>query len=229
MKFESTSRGFARCARVLRPNFLSEAEQIDLIQMTETGMHGQAHDNGKTAFAPMAHSSVRYLGSRDRDHFASLTARVKAQLEIEFGVAQLYSAGALLMRIYAREQIPASLLDRDPLHEYWATHSDMAAQPSYDYTALVYLNSHCHEHDGLGGDPSVCVYDRASARQPHFAGGEFVWNDGAVDHIVEPRGGQLIMFTGGTENMHQVRYVTRGTRYAIGMWYTCDELRMYQG
>ena len=41
--------------------------------------------------------------------------------------------------------------------------------------------------------------------------------------MVEPRGGRLLTFTGGLENLHGVRKVTAGTRYVIGMWFTCHE------
>ena len=41
--------------------------------------------------------------------------------------------------------------------------------------------------------------------------------------MIEPRGGRLLTFTGGLENLHGVRRVTAGTRYVIGMWFTCHE------
>ena len=104
------SRGTVRCARVQRREFVSEAEQVDLILMADSAMLGQAHDAGKTSFAPFARSSMRYLGSGLRENFSRLHTRVQTQLQADFGVPRLYPAGALLMRIFAHEQIPPDLI-----------------------------------------------------------------------------------------------------------------------
>ena len=90
--------------------------------------------------------------------------------------------------------------------------------PCATTAALLYLNSYCK-----GG---LCNYTRS--RQPHFGGGEFVWNDEKNNQKIEPTAGQLIMFTGGRENLHQVRKVSHGVRYVIGMWFTCHAELQYR-
>lgn len=39
---------------------------------------------------------------------------------------------------------------------------------------------------------------------------------------MEPRKGRVAMFTSGAENPHFVERVTKGTRYAITVSFTCD-------
>lgn len=41
--------------------------------------------------------------------------------------------------------------------------------------------------------------------------------------MVSPSCGKLLGFSSGGENLHGVRAVKRGSRCAIGMWFTFDE------
>ena len=95
-------------------------------------------------------------------------------------------------------------MDRN--HIYWNAHVDKANIPTYDYSALLYLNTH-------GAD---------------FAGGELAFLDDDADRIVEPRAGRLVTFTSGPENLHRVRRVSRGRRYVLAMWFTCSGRHKYR-
>ena len=86
----------------------------------------------------------------------------------------------------------------DPGHIYWNPHVDKANIPTYDYSALLYLNT----------------------RGLDFEGGDFAFLDDDADRVVEPRAGRLLYFTSGPENLHQVREVRKGTRYVLAMWFT---------
>ena len=110
-------------------------------------------------------------------------------------------------------------MDVEPGHRYWNAHVDKANRASYDYSALLYLNSHCSAGDG------GCDY--GDTEQPDFEGGLFSWLDEEADLTVQPRGGRLLTFSGGLENPHSLTKVARGTRYVIGMWFTCHEELMY--
>lgn len=57
-----------------------------------------------------------------------------------------------------------------------------------------------------------------------FEGGKFVFIDGKVNSTIEPRKGRVSMFTSGAENEHFVEKVTKGTRYAITISFTCDKV-----
>jgi len=81
----------------------------------------------------------------------------------DFGLGEIYDSGALLTRL--KGDPPRDEWDMDPNHVYWNPHVDKANIPTYDYSALLYLNT-------LGDD---------------FEGGEFAFLDDDADRIVQPR------------------------------------------
>ena len=70
--------------------------------------------------------------------------RVREQIAIDFRVPRLYSAGMLLTRIWADDLIPDDGMDVEPGHAYANPHVDKANRASYDYSALLYLNTQVH-------------------------------------------------------------------------------------
>jgi len=89
--------------------------------------------------------------------------------------------------------------------EYWHVHVDKVTYESFHYTSLLYLSDHGVE----------------------FEGGRLVFLDGPLDKptnnvTLEPRKGRVAMFTSGAENVHYVERVSKGTRYAITVSFTCD-------
>jgi predicted 2-oxoglutarate/Fe(II)-dependent dioxygenase YbiX len=85
---------------------------------------------------------------------------------------------------------------------YWHAHVDKCSILSYDISAVLYLNT-----SGEGT----------------FEGGAFAFLDADADRLVEPRAGRLLGFTSGVENVHQVRRVACGARYAVAMWFTLSK------
>ncbi|XP_044257307.1 prolyl 3-hydroxylase 1-like [Tribolium madens] len=76
--------------------------------------------------------------------------------------------------------------------------------PSYthrDYSAIIYLND-------------------------DFEGGEFVFSADAkgekIQSVINPRCGKMVAFSSGSENLHGVRAVKKGSRCAIAIWFTFD-------
>ncbi|KAJ1495605.1 2OG-Fe(II) oxygenase superfamily-domain-containing protein [Baffinella frigidus] len=134
----------------------------------------------------------------------------------DYGLEFLYNSGALLTRLIGDP--PQDQWDMDSTHVYWNAHVDKAPPtpkltkldianiPTYDYSALLYLNS-------LGED---------------FTGGGFEFIDDDANRVVEPRAGRLVTFTSGPENLHRVRKVASGTRYVLAMWFTCSEAHQYE-
>ena len=98
-----------------------------------------------------------------------MVRRVKATIESHFGLSEIYPAGALFTRIWADELVPEDGMDVDPGHRYWNPHVDKANRASYDYSALLYLNSHCAQEEG-----ATCRYDSTSF--PDFNGGEGLYS-----------------------------------------------------
>ncbi|XP_044752189.1 prolyl 3-hydroxylase 1-like [Coccinella septempunctata] len=76
--------------------------------------------------------------------------------------------------------------------------------PSYtwrDFSAIIYLND-------------------------DFLGGEFFFssnmNPDSIQSSVHPRCGKMVAFSSGGENLHGVKAVQKGTRCAIGLWFTLN-------
>mmetsp|Transcript_655 Transcript_655/g.1080 ORF Transcript_655/g.1080 Transcript_655/m.1080 type:complete len:272 (+) Transcript_655:615-1430(+) len=191
-----------RCMRRVVDGFGTAEEMRDMVTATEKAMENLFHQGGSTSLAPA--SSLERLGTKGALLFQLLLAKVKLQLVNDFGLSVIYDSGALLTRLKA--DAPVDEWDMEPGHVYWNPHVDKANIPTYDYSALLYLNSH-------GSD---------------FEGGEFSFIDNDADRIVQPRPGRLLFFTSGPENLHQVREVTKGTRYVLAMWFTCSKDHQYK-
>ena len=131
------------CARVLRDGFLDVGEQEALIATFERAMRNLFHQGGQTSFAPDAASAARQMGASGHALFRDVLRRVQATIAADFGLPALYSAGSLLTRIWADDQIPDDGMNIEPGHKYWNAHVDKANRASYDYSALLYLNAHC--------------------------------------------------------------------------------------
>ncbi|XP_042864030.1 2-oxoglutarate and iron-dependent oxygenase domain-containing protein 3-like [Penaeus japonicus] len=84
--------------------------------------------------------------------------------------------------------------------EYWHPHVDKETYESFHYTSLLYLTDYNYD----------------------FEGGRFIFIDKDSNKTVEPRSGRVSAFTSGSENLHHVERVTKGTRYAVTVSFTCD-------
>ena len=115
----------------------------------------------------------------------------------------MYDSGALLT---AKADFDDDIFEVNHTHVYWNAHVDKANIASYDYSALLYLNT---QGDG-------------------FTNGDFAFIDDDDDKTVAPIAGRLLMFTSGLENLHQVREVTKGARYVLAMWFTCSSAHQYR-
>jgi predicted 2-oxoglutarate/Fe(II)-dependent dioxygenase YbiX len=49
-----------------------------------------------------------------------------------------------------------------------------------------------------------------------------------VELIVEPRAGRAVIFTSGPENNHRVERVTKGERFVLSFWFTCDPQKQFE-
>ena len=170
-----------------------------LIELMERGMRRLYHQGAQTSFAPDAGDSLARLGEGAVGLYKEVVSRVKQTIIAGFNLTDLYSAGTLFTRIWADDLVPADGMDVDPGHHYWNPHVDKANRASYDYSALLYLNSHCETTDeaarrAASGEGSVCdalepphgigTCDYASTVQPHFGGGVFAWLDAEEDAVV---------------------------------------------
>jgi len=196
-----------KTTRIAMDGMASEHHCDVLKASADAAMVGAPERNGHSNVAVGAVGSITAAQRREgnscmldcRGDVVSRLLIYKTRLQImeHYDLPELYESGSVITRIACPTGVRSS---RDKLH-YACLHVDKANIASYDYSALIYLSDY-------GSD---------------FDGGKFAFCDnGRVDHIVEPRKGRLVAFTSGPENLHQVRNVTRGTRYVLAMWFTCS-------
>eukprot|EP00930_Biecheleria_cincta_P044805 TRINITY_DN30857_c0_g1_i1.p1 TRINITY_DN30857_c0_g1~~TRINITY_DN30857_c0_g1_i1.p1 ORF type:complete len:419 (+),score=75.92 TRINITY_DN30857_c0_g1_i1:167-1423(+) len=192
--------------RCVRDSFVDDATCRDVCGYCIRGMHCMFRRGGQTSLAVSSHLARR-ITADGADLVLDLVERVRLQIIQDFGLgwhAQgqdepiLYHSGALLTRIQAEWSHDMWEITGEEEHVYWNAHVDKANVASYDYAALLYLNT----------------------QGQHFDGGDFAFIDNTEDCIVAPRRGRLLAFTAGPENLHQVRRVTSGVRFVLAMWFT---------
>ena len=131
-------------------------------------------------------------------------ARIRDAVRTHFDEDRpLFLSGALLTRLQPPPQRSAAQRQSGGggTYEYSIAHVDRANVASYDYSAVLYLNS-------KGGG---------------FEGGDFRFVDATNDEVLEPRAGRCVLFPSGFENLHRVCAVSKGTRYALAAWLTLTE------
>ncbi len=121
----------------------------------------------------------------------------------------------MCMYKYVMYRLDASVAwePQSPHDEYWHVHADMNNTAHYHYSGLLYMSNY-------GTD---------------FKGGRLVFtrpddelNLNAIEEIVEPKKGRIVLFTSGAENPHYVERVTSGQRHVLAFWFTCDPSRHFQ-
>ena len=193
-----------RCRRIVRDGVAAADEARTVATATERAMVGLFHQGGSTSLVPDSQAASR-LGKVGYALTSELRERVRREISAAFGLrAKLYDSGALLTRLKA--DFDDDIFEVNHTHVYWNAHVDKANIASYDYSALLYLNT---QGDG-------------------FTGGDFAFIDDDDDKTVAPIAGRLLMFTSGLENLHQVREVTKGARYVLAMWFTCSSAHQYR-
>lgn len=86
----------------------------------------------------------------------------------------------------------------------------------YHFSGLLYMSS--HEQDFEGG--RLLFYPPGTDMNTA--------QDKDATHIVEPVTGRVAIFSSGAENPHRVERVTRGQRFVLAFWFTCDPAKEFQ-
>lgn len=205
-------------------DFLSPEEVDTLLKMMEKGMAASPLTGGptildiNTGFMKDSQGLVNiYSGPRQQETvkfspeeykiYSILFDRIKAKVMKLNELDNLwFTAPTFVARLVGNpDWSPAMIHD-----EYWHPHVDKDNTEHYDYSGLVYLSTY-------GKD---------------FTGGEFMFMDKGekgeyVNTTVLPRKGRFITFSSGKENLHRVMPVLSGVRYALSMWFTCDQSREF--
>jgi len=196
--------------RCVVDDFATPDECRDVCGHCVRGMHCMFRRCGQTSLAVSRELLTRRMGDAGAQAICGLVERVRRQIIKDFGLTEreeqegrpvLFESGALLTRLQAEWARDMWEITGEEDYAYWNVHVDKANVASYDYAALLYLNT----------------------QGEHFSGGDFAFVDAEEDQLVAPRRGRLLTFTAGPENLHQVRRVTKGTRFVLAMWYTLSE------
>lgn len=236
-----TAGGTHGCGRYIQDGLFSEEEVDALKAMVRAGMARSRVEAGPTIldlntgfmrdrvlqniYRPQRLDGVVLPAVNYTDAqfqlYGSVYERIHARLRAVFGLATLhFTAPTFVTRIRgAPDWQPASAHD-----EYFHTHSDKANTDHYDYSGLVYLSTG-GGRDFTGGDFHFSrPADDAAAVPPPPDADDAAW---VPEHTVQPRAGRLLLFTSGTENMHNLDLVTGGERFVFSMWFSCHPGRRF--
>ncbi len=110
-----------------------------------------------------------------------------------------------------------------------------------DYSAILYLNDPCDNHSAnpsRSGEDSKPASHKDNYHHNGFSGGDLVFevpsslNNQVTNKEerarktvkrVRPKAGRLVCFPSSSDYVHAVERVTKGSRYAVTMWFTKDQ------
>lgn len=204
-----------KCGRAIMDNVVTLDEATKLVKLAKKGMKYGKSSGGPTIL-DLHTGALTYeekfvniykiaeklgkgglFAKEDFEVYSKVKNKVHDAISKEFNVekSKLYlTKPTFFSRMKAK---PAKTIH----DEYWHKHVDKKTYGSFYYTSLVYLTD-------FG---------------KNFTGGRFIFADKDGNHTVEPRTGRLSFFTSGSENVHYVEKVTKGTRFAITISFTCDK------
>lgn len=131
---------------------------------------------------------------------------------------ELFNAPQLLPEMTFFSHINSSKSAHNMHDEYWHPHIDTEQYGTFAVTTILYLNAQGADYDGGGfrfADNAAAANEAVGAS----ASADARWS------VVEPAAGRAVAFTSGKENVHRVEPVTRGTRLALTMAFTCNEAK----
>ena len=201
------------CARAVYDGFITHS-QVDVLSEAAADVLRQNRDesSSKGAYVTLAlhtfhdDASLReMLGDAATEVLQDATLRIQDMFENSFSPGfRPALSGALITELRADEVD----LDAPNVHDqYSAFHVDRANLASYDYSALLYLDTQGEGFDGSDLEFVDLTQDE----------------DVMSRTVVKPSAGRLVLFTGGHENLHGVTRIKRGARRVVAMWFACDE------
>jgi len=210
------------CKRTVKDDVFSEA---DILKLREIATKGYATRGAGTGGPTILDINTGYV--RDPDgldnlfnrqgagtiftpddfaHYGAVIAKLRSEVMSVTGAQDLYfTAPTFITKLDGR----AGWEPKEWHDQYWHMHADRNNTAHYHYSGLLYLSM--YQEDFTGG--RVLFYDAESA---------------AVEQVVEPRPGRLLIFSSGPENPHKVERVTSGQRLVLAFWFTCDPAKQFE-
>lgn len=233
------------CDRVVVDDFLTPQEVATLVRIAEKGMATASPEGGAAVLGPTimdvnsgwvlpsgahAPSAVYARGpvfsEAEFAAYGAVTQRLKVFLEAEFQLLKgslFFTAPTFITREAAGDGDDESRWEPSTMHdEYWHPHVDKNNTAHCDYSGLVYLSTQGLEFDG----GTLEFYDATDLDCSAFVNEEGPCVPAGPPALaVQPRAGRAVVFGSGRENPHRVTRVTKGTRYVLSFWFTCDGRR----
>ncbi|CAI5712014.1 unnamed protein product [Peronospora effusa] len=213
------------CGRAVFDNFVTLQQVTQLREVAEIGMANHSARGGPTImdintgfvrdsegleniYQPEKRipdenkPGIKRFSTKQFNLYRRVVDKIRRAVMKEFGLKELYfSAPTFITRFVGNDSwTPVEIHD-----EYWHPHVDKENTRHYDYSSLLYLSDFDED----------------------FTGGLFSFLDESTETVVEPARGRLVMFTAGAENLHVVNKVETGTRYALSIWFSCDERKEF--
>ncbi|XP_033100491.1 2-oxoglutarate and iron-dependent oxygenase domain-containing protein 3-like [Anneissia japonica] len=202
------------CGRVVMDGLIKENEAERLLKVAKQGLalggsnggasildlHSGALSKGNAfvdIYQLIESGSLDIFTKEDFDLYKKVASKVQLAIAGEFSIPA-NSLHLTKPTFFSRMNTKPAKTIHD---EYWHPHVDKETYKTFDYTSLVYLSNY-------GND---------------FEGGRFVFIDKKSNSTIEPKLGRLSFFTSGSENQHYVEKVSKGTRYAMTISFTCDK------
>ena len=249
----ASSQSGSLCGRAYYPDFLSAANASLLLSLATTAFELSPGGSGPVTIVDMVSGALSYneqfvnlFALLKRQHtflplpavaeYLSLTARLSALLSSALqSTARLYlTRPSFFSRI--RSADAANTHD-----EYWHRHVDREQYGTFEATALIYLSDWGSNFDGgelvfvdtatditatdneqRDVDVGAALDTDTAARAATTATTAAAAEEGH-EWVIRPSMGALAFFSSGHDNVHYVRRVTAGTRYALTIAFTRNE------
>lgn len=241
------------CGRAYYPNFLSPANASLLLSLATSAFLHTPGGSGPVTIVDMVSGALSYNDKfinlfqllQQQHTFLPLPALqlyvdLTRQLSERLGAALQSSGRLYLTRPSFFSKIRAA--DATNAHdEYWHAHIDREQYGTFEATALIYLSDWAADFEGgefvfvdTAANHTVDVQrevevvpmeeeaSTATAQSSAEASDSGVAGGGR-DWILRPKLGALAFFSSGDENVHYVRRVTSGARYALTIAFTRNE------
>lgn len=162
-----------------------------------------------------------YFPQADLDLYISVKNKIQSLIAAQFGLDKLYLTSPTFFSKIEAHKVPKTIND-----EYWHVHVDRTTYGSFVYTSLLYLSDFGEDFEG-GEFAFVAQKNGEPLLETHSVDNDdhhlFKLDNSTLFYVVQPRLGRVSLFTSGPENPHYVRKVTKGTRYALTVAFTCDK------
>lgn len=165
--------------------------------------------------------SIDIYDANDFLHYGNVIRKLKQAIMESFSLDRLYfTAPTFITRI----DIDTAWSPKEIHDQYWHPHVDRNNTAHYQYSGLLYLSTFGQDFEGgrlLFYPQSTVAGEQLQPVLPSTG------EKAEAEVVVEPKAGRVVMFSSGPENTHNLEKVTKGTRYVLSFWFTCDEAKQF--